>query len=52
MSMLANIYRAEDAEAVTWESWHPHYDPPEVPEVTIDQLIAFGFKPVEASDGR
>lgn len=45
MAMLANINRAEDADVLSWEHWHPHYDPPEPPEATTEMLIGFGFKP-------
>lgn len=54
MSMLANIHRTEDSDPMSWELWHPHYEPPEPPEATAEVLMAFGFKPVkqpEVSDG-
>jgi hypothetical protein len=49
MALLANIHRSEDADAVAWEHLHPHYEPieAEVPEVTTEQLIAMGFKPIK-----
>lgn len=50
MALLANIHRGEESDAMSWEHWHPHYDPPEPPEATRDQLIAFGFRPVEESN--
>jgi hypothetical protein len=46
MAMLVNINRAEDADIMSWEHWHPQYDPPEPPEATPDILIGLGFKPV------
>ena len=51
MAMLANINRAEDADAVSWEHWHPQYDPPEAPEATPEILIGLGFKPVVKAEG-
>lgn len=45
MAMLANINRAENADPMSWEHWHPQYDPPEPPEATAEMLIGFGFKP-------
>ena len=50
MALLANIHRGEDSDVMSWEHWHPHYDPPEPPEATREQLIAFGFRPVEESN--
>jgi hypothetical protein len=55
MATLANIHRSEDADVVMWEHLHPQYEPieAEVPEVTTEQLIAMGFKPLkpEGSNG-
>jgi hypothetical protein len=51
MAMLANINRAEDADVVSWEHWHPQYDPPEAPEATPEILIGLGFKPVVKAEG-
>jgi len=49
MALLANINRAEDADAVVWEHLHPQYEPiaVEPPEVTAEQLVMMGFKPVD-----
>lgn len=49
MALLANINRSEDADIVVWEHLHPQYEPiaAEVPEVTTEQLIAMGFKPLK-----
>jgi len=55
MATLANIHRSEDADVVMWEHLHPQYEPieAEVPEVTTEQLIAMGFRPLktEAANG-
>lgn len=50
MSMLANIHRTEDSEPMSWELWHPHYEPPEPPEATAEVLMAFGFKPARPAE--
>jgi hypothetical protein len=50
MAMLANIHRAEDADPMSWELWHPHYEPPEAPEATAEMLIGFGFKPAQPTE--
>lgn len=51
MAMFANINRAEDADPMSWEHWHPQYDPPEAPEATAEMLVAFGFKPAANPEG-
>ena len=46
MALLANIHREEDSDPYSWDQFHPHYEQPEPPEATVEQLLALGFKPV------